>query len=73
MRVVTGGTPPDVRSLGPIGTIGIWQKDWAGVEKTMEGLRESGFLTNLAQDKSGPFVTAGSRILTRLEIEGHLA
>ena len=73
MRVVTGGTPPDVRSIGPVGTIGIWQKDWAALERTMEFLRESGFLTNLAEDKSGLFVAAGSRILTRLEIEGHLA
>ena len=73
MRVVTAGTPPDVRATGPIGTIGIWQKDWASVERTIERLRESGFLTNLTGDKSGPFASAGSRILTRLEIEGHLA
>ena len=73
MRVVTAGTPPDVRSTGPIGTIGIWQKDWASVERTVECLRESGFMTNHAAGNANPLVTAGSRILTRLEIEGHLA
>jgi len=73
MRVVTAGTPPNVRFTGPIGTIGIWQKDWASVERTVEYLRESGFMTSHAAGNANPLVAAGSRILTRLEIEGHLA